>query len=400
MADRADRIWAEQPASGSSPVDIDAISRLLVFSYFSREEIERPAFGGSRLIAAQAEFFEERGVDISLIDLERLAGPTGLVLSLAGWVRRRRRTDSDFLPFQEEGGERRVWRFNLLFLLTFELLSRLDPLASRHIMRMMEGQGDILALWNYPFGIRMLHRARDRARRGGIGIAVYEHNIEGDFYRERVGAGHLFGFLCALFSRIEVANLSLADLVLCASPKDREALKPYMPEGSRLEVWVPAYEAAASKRPLSEVAASLRERLEGGYVVGFVGSDYGPNVVAVRHILSMAGELGPGVVFLVVGSVCNRFQERDVPENVLLAGFVEDLEAHLDLCDAFISPKTTSDTGVEIKMMDYTRGGKPVFTTTIGSRGFEDYPGLIVAEIEEMPRAIRAEVEGDLEPPR
>jgi len=392
MAEQAERVWLERPGEGSMPTGIGGVSRVLVFSNFSGAEIDNPGFGGSRLIAAQADFFREQGFDTHLVDLERLAGATGLALRLAGWIRRRRRQESEFLPFRDEEGEQRVWQFNLLFNLLVELLSRMDIAARWRVKRMLKPGADNLALWNYPFGIRILCRARDSARESGMRIFVYEHNVEGDFYRERVGTGPLFKFLVGLFGRIELDNLAHADRVLCASPRDLEVLISAGLDPARMEAWMPRVLPTGPGCLSSGIPAALGERLGGRYVIGFIGSDYGPNMVAVRHILEMAEGLAPEAAFLVVGSVCDRFGGETIPENVLLAGFVEDLEAYLHLCDAFISPKSTSDTGVEIKMMDYTAEGKPVFTTAIGARGFEDYPGLVVSEIEEMPEAIRSRI--------
>ena len=380
----------KKTGEGSIPATVGGSSRVLVFSNFSGAEIEKPGFGGSRLIAAQVATLRDHGYDTQLVDLEKLAGATGLALRLAGWIRRRRKRESGFLAFRDAEGEQRVWRFNMLFHLLVEMLSRLDIVAYRRIARLFISGANNLALWNYPFGIRILCRARDRIPGGGMHIAIYEHNVEGDFYNERVGTGSFFKTLAGFFARIELSNLSLADQVFCATSRDRERLESLGLEPGRMEVWVPKPRPSGGGHTSILVPAALAERLGDRYVIGFIGSDYGPNVVAVQNILGMAEMLGPEVAFLVIGSVCDRFSRETIPDNVLLAGFVEDLEAYLRLCDAFISPKTTSDTGVEIKMMDYTAEGKPVFATAAGARGFEDYHGLMIAEMEEMPEAIRS----------
>ncbi|RJP34662.1 MAG: glycosyltransferase [Actinobacteria bacterium] len=394
MSEQAGRTWSERTGEGSLLETLAGVSRVLVFSNFSRAELEKPAFGGSRLIAAQADFFREEGCDIHVVDLERLAGVTGLALRLAGVIRRRRRRESGFLPFDDEKGEKRIWRLNLLFNLLVEILSRLDVVARRRIGSMLKPGAENLLVWNYPFGIRILCRVRDSVREGRVRVFVYEHNIEGDFYHERVGMGLLFARLAGLFGRIELDNIAGADRVLCASPRDMERLESSGVDPERLEVWVPRPRHDGRGRSSRGTATPLEERLSGRYVIGFIGSDYGPNVIAVQHILGMAPGLAPEAVFLVIGSVCGRFAGEAIPDNVMLAGFVDDLEEHLGLCDAFISPKTTSDTGVEIKMMDYMKWGRPVFATAAGARGFEDYPGLIITGIEGMEEAIRSRIAG------
>ena len=377
--------------------EMKGASKVLVFSGFSEEEIENPAFGGAKLVALQRSFFREQGQDTHLVDLERLVGPTGLALRIAGQIRRRRKKDAAFLPLRGDRGERDQWRFNLLFYLALEAFSRLDWLARRQVARMAVSGGEVLAIWNYPFGVHVLSSLRKRARGGRVRIFVYEHNVEGDFYSERIGSGRIFRFLSDLFSRVELANLSYADLVLCANPRDRDKLEAAGVDPERMVVWIPRPRLAAQEGQNLGAPRDMRERLEGRYVIGFVGSAYGPNMVAVKHIMEMAERLAPEITFLVIGSVCDWFcKQETVPENVVLCGFVEDLDAYLSLCDAFINPKTTSDTGAEMKMLDYMRHEKPVFSTVIGSRGFEDYARLIVSEIGDMPVAIRARAVHDL----
>jgi Glycosyl transferases group 1 len=379
---------------GLSPEESKRISSILVFSGFSREEIANPKFGGAKLIAEQIAFFHERGLDTHLFVLEELYSPTGLLMRLAGWVRRRRIADIEFLPIRTKNDERNIWRVNLLLNLVLEAVAWADLLAQYHVAHVLGIGQDVLVIWNYSFGIYTLARIRSQAQYERARIFIYEHNVEEEFYRERIGPGLASSFLIKLLRLVELDNLSFADRVLCGSARDKETLETAGIEPEKIVVWIPKPYTSTLDRRDSKLPSYLQEELEGRYVVGFIGSDYGPNLTAVEHIIAMAGSLKDSVTFLVIGSVCNCFRgTEDMSENVVFCGFVEDLKAYLRICDAFINLKTTSDTGIEIKMLDYLGENKSVFSTPIGARGFEDYPGLIIAEIEEMPKTIQKEVD-------
>jgi len=386
--------------TGSILEEMKDASRVLILSSFSREEVEKPPFGGARLVAAQAAFFRGRGLETSVVGMEDFNSPMGLLMKVAGWVRKRRRENAGFLPFSDDEGERNMWRLNLLFPLMLEAISRIDLLARRQFVRMVGSGGKVLVVWNYPIGQCIL--AGIKAQEGGpeIRTFLYEHNVEGEFFYERLSSGRIFAFMTGILKRLELTNISRVERVICGSGKDRDTLQAAGVESGKLEVWIPRPQPAFRGSTTSEVPPGLRERLKGGYVVGFVGSDYGPNAMAVEHIMGMSGELDQEISFLVMGSVCKCFADReDIPDNVVLCGFVEDLGVYLRACDAFISPKTTSDTGIEMKMLDYMEEDKPVFSTVIGARGFEDYPGLIIAELDQMPMAINREAAARIHPP-
>ncbi|MEM3442378.1 MAG: glycosyltransferase family 4 protein [Candidatus Bathyarchaeia archaeon] len=138
-----------------------------------------------------------------------------------------------------------------------------------------------------------------------------------------------------------------------------------------------------------KIPAQLKCKLEGKFVVGFVGAHFEPNIVSVENIIKTAKKVDEDVVFLVLGRVCDAFRNRhDIPENVILKGFVQDLDSYLSLCDAFINPKTICDTGVEVKMFDYLKFDKPIIATRIGARGFEKFKNVVICDLESFPSKI------------
>jgi hypothetical protein len=392
MMSEIESVGENLSALGLSPRESKYIESVLVFSGFSREEIANPKFGGAKLIAQQVEFFRERGLDPHLFVMEELISPVGILLRMAGWVRRRRMADIEFLPTRTKSDERNIWRLNLLLNLLLDYLSRIDLLTQHHVARVLEAEQNFLVIWNYSFGVFSLSKIRRKEKLGKTQVCIYEHNIEEEFYRDRIGAGKTSNLLIRLLKRVELENLSFADRVLCGSFRDKEMLQKSGISPEKSIVWIPKPYLRSKEREGSSIPSYLQEIVKGRYVVGFIGSDYGPNITAVKHLISMADSLSDSVTFLVVGSVCNWFRGKgEIPQNVVLCGFVEELNAYLQTCDAFINLKTTSDTGIEIKMLDYIGENKIIFSTAIGARGFEDYPQLIIAEIEEMQDAIRRE---------
>jgi glycosyltransferase involved in cell wall biosynthesis len=174
-----------------------------------------------------------------------------------------------------------------------------------------------------------------------------------------------------------MSNLRKADLILCASPSDQKVLSEEGLNSSRLRVWMPELIIGHNtKKTINKYLMDLKKNY---FLVCFVGSNFEPNIIAVENIVKIARELSSSVLFLVIGDVDSAFKYRtDIPKNVIFTGFVENLDDYLAFCDAFINPKTTSDTGVETKMFDYIKFGKPIVSTPMGAKGFEKHKQVII----------------------
>ena len=125
----------------------------------------------------------------------------------------------------------------------------------------------------------------------------------------------------------------------------------------------------------------MKQKLRANFVVGFIGTNFGPNIVSVRSIIDIAKKmLDSKIVFLIIGNVSEPFYNDNIPTNVIFTGYVDDLDSYLYLCDAFLNLKTTSHTGLEAKMFDYLKFDKPIIATQMGSSGFENNRNVIVVE--------------------
>jgi len=143
------------------------------------------------------------------------------------------------------------------------------------------------------------------------------------------------------------------------------------------------------KKALAELCLLVSKlKMRVGCVVCFVGSNFAPNVAAVVNIIRIAARV-PEAKFVIIGDVYLAFKNWKIPSNVAFLGYVEDLDSHLAACDIFLNPKTTSDTGIEVKMFDYLKFGRPIISTPQGARGFEQQKNVIITTIEKIPQTIK-----------
>ena len=122
-----------------------------------------------------------------------------------------------------------------------------------------------------------------------------------------------------------------------------------------------------------------------GLLSVFIGSNHWPNVTAVEHIVDIAGSLASAFQFAIVGDVCTEFEERTVPSNVHLLGFVDDLEKCYSAADVALNP-ITEGAGTNVKLIEYFSYCLPVVTTPFGARGIpaEEGTHFIVVDLAEF----------------
>lgn len=125
--------------------------------------------------------------------------------------------------------------------------------------------------------------------------------------------------------------------------------------------------------------------LEQNTIGVFMGSWHQPNLEACERIFEIAVQC-PEIQFLLMGSQCDFFKGKKLPENVGLLGVVsEEAKAKIfETVDFALNPMM-SGSGTNLKMFDYMAAGIPVITTEFGARGIEDKKGMIVAAVEDMP---------------
>lgn len=124
-----------------------------------------------------------------------------------------------------------------------------------------------------------------------------------------------------------------------------------------------------------------------GTVAVFVGSEHLPNRDAAFFMADVLAAENPRMLFLLIGSVCNLFRGRDLPENVLTLGVVEEEVKNrlLALCDVALNPMQRGS-GTSLKLFEFLAAGLPTITTRKGARGLNEQAlkAVIVAKLEEF----------------
>ena len=106
--------------------------------------------------------------------------------------------------------------------------------------------------------------------------------------------------------------------------------------------------------------------------ISFIGSMYGPNISALKFILSLAGRL-PEFHFNIIGNVRTGFFRKKLP-NVTYHGIIDDNAKDELLANSMLALNPVSEgSGRNVKMVDYLLHSVPIITTSIGVRGFEEY---------------------------
>jgi len=375
----------------STAIDsLTSAKEVLLIHPYSYSEIGSPTFGGTRLIAEQIAYLKEREINVKVVSLAEIGSFTSYMYKLQANMRKKQGSNTggkNLARHSRRQSEKRRWSLNLLQVLINEFSTRIDIFYRRSVDKLIKSLGyGSLVIYHYPYGASYF---ASRARRNGLKFALYQHNIEWKFFEDRLVDGFVKRTLLPMARKIELQAVEAADLVTFASDKDRCSLsnekdlkKPEMVS------WIPLT-GKPVKNVLAEIPREIMNKFEGKTVVGFVGTNFEPNIVAVENLIKLASTCSNALVFLIIGSVNRAFEGRnDIPQKVLFVGYVQNLDSYLSHCDLFINPKTSSDTGVETKMFDYLKFDKPILATEIGARGFEGTHNVIILPFEDMNKAI------------
>ncbi len=124
----------------------------------------------------------------------------------------------------------------------------------------------------------------------------------------------------------------------------------------------------------------------------FVGSEHDPNVEAAKIIVEDLAPHLTSALFLLIGSVCNRFKSKAIADNVLLMDVLETetKDTLLSVCDIALNPLLRGS-GTSLKLFDYLAAGLPVISTEAGVRGVdhEECQAIIVTEPENFLNKIK-----------
>lgn len=106
--------------------------------------------------------------------------------------------------------------------------------------------------------------------------------------------------------------------------------------------------------------------------IGFIGSEYAPNVDAIRWFLENVWPMTDESLHLnIYGNVVTQLPPDTSNERVHLHGFVDDVSDVYDHCDIMINP-VRCGAGLKIKNIEAMANGVPMITTSHGAIGIED----------------------------
>ena len=357
------------------------VDEIILVHPYSKKEIFNPKFGGARLILEQIKFLKYIGHNVRIISLKDI----GSLVSSLYRIRENSKKKGYKLIYTSE---KRRWLLNLIYVLLIELISIIDILFYLKVKKLLKvNPKNSLLIYNYPYGLGSLFYT---IKKLSLKIIICEHNIEWKFFESKIGNNPASKFLVFLAKKIELNNLKKADYVFCLNEKDRKVLIKEGIKEKKIMVWIP-YVKDKINTNKGKVSPRLKKKLKGKFVIGFLGSNFEPNIKAVENIISLSRKVPKDVIFLIVGSINKAFEDRtDVSQNIIFTGYVKNPDSYLALCDAFINPKTTSDTGIEIKMFDYLKFNKPIIATKFGAMGFENFKNIIISDEKNIPSTIKS----------
>ena len=223
-------------------------------------------------------------------------------------------------------------------------------------------------------------------------IVIYEaHNVESTMKREMLPDITYSEELVKQVYDVEKSCCKEANFILACSEEDREKLSriygvdtgkiTVVPNGvdCKKTIFTPLERRLEIKRAL---------KLQDEKIGLFIGSWHGPNLKASEKIIEFAPEC-KDTKFLIMGSQCDYFKGKTLPENVGLLGMVSEETKNrvFSVVDFALNPMD-SGSGTNLKIFDYLSAGIPVITTEFGVRGTNNQDVFIINSIDYMASCI------------
>jgi len=355
-------------------------SHVIIFVRESYKEIRHPTFGGSRLIKELKRELEKDNMKVSIISFHDMDTVSSRLLRIE-------KNQTHNFKGMLIKNEKLKWFLSLVIALLAEIVTRFDFCLHLQIEEKMKKMKPDVVIYNGPAGASTVLNI---VKKLNAQFILCEHNVDYYFYLDKLGA--LFAPLVYFLKIIEISVCNKSDAIICFNQKDKEKLIMNGVLSSKVIVWKfhKKPQIFSKDKYLDKLPLKIRNLVKKSPIVCFLGANYAPNIIAVKHILKIAKEI-PNIIFLIVGSVGNMFkyERKNIPKNVIFTGYVEDIKPYLSVADVFLNLKLTSDTGIEAKMFDYLEYGKPILSTKIGTRGFEQYKNvLIVNNLNEMKKKL------------
>ena len=191
-----------------------------------------------------------------------------------------------------------------------------------------------------------------------------------------------------------------ADLIVTTSERDKQLYIDELGVDGPFHV-APSVTYRSNLNDIERTNGAVRSRheiSENALMSVFVGSKHWPNVTAVGAIAEMARSLGRSFQFVIIGKVCEEVDECEMPRNVHLLGYVDDLSEWYNAADLALNPITQGG-GTNVKVIEYFSYELPVITTPFGARGIPANDGthFIVADIDSFSETIAECREGKID---
>lgn len=195
-------------------------------------------------------------------------------------------------------------------------------------------------------------------------------------------------WLCAETERLERKAVELSSMVVCCSSDELPKLTEFAHDSTT------AFEVIRNGVEFTERRydyQTVKRLFDGRSIAIFVGSGHSPNVDAAAFILRGLAKQTPQVAYLLIGSVCEAFQNEPQEENVLLMGKLsaEHKDFLLYAADVALNP-VNEGAGSNLKLAEYFAYGIPTVTTPFGARGYaiENGKHAVICEREQFAQSI------------
>lgn len=157
--------------------------------------------------------------------------------------------------------------------------------------------------------------------------------------------------------------LSFFDVILAIQNKDQETFKEMLPEQRVIQVGHP------SEPKQHEFLNKLPVNIT--YVAGPNASNKRAIAYFMKKVwVKLIAKFQHKIKLHIVGRICEELTDVEIPANVQLTGWTDDLESVYKEADIVINP-VYFGTGLKIKNIEALCHGKPLVTTTVGAEGLE-----------------------------
>ncbi len=232
---------------------------------------------------------------------------------------------------------------------------------------------------SHPYFFKML------LEYGAHKVIVYEaHNVDYELKKSYFEEDNEYSKkYLALVKSIEETACRRADFIMAVSEFDADELcKAYAVARDKV-VLVP--------NGIDVFSCKYHGRKRGGGNVIFIGSAHGPNIEALKFIISKLAPKSTDITYTIVGNLKDTLNRRNLPANVKFTGIVdertkENLYREMSVA---INPMF-SGSGTNLKVIEYAAFGLPLISTPFGMRGLDALkPHVFLADQENFLACIK-----------